>query len=998
VCFTVGLLDRLDNYGLDLHLQHLSTIQADPRIVLVDIDDQALSAVGDWPWPRRHYANIVGTLNELGARAIVLDLVLSEPMAPRVQHAGLGPNYDIDTELSEIGERSQDRAVYDDDELRDAIARAGNVYLAMFFRQTPPEINPEAIFEQARERVQHQRQAARRQSAKDADSGKQGATNGQSPPDDLGGHGPPYDLAFAVATLEGDFDLDAPGLTEKLAAHIPVNPQRVVELLPTAKRFAARRAARRFFERDPGGSFRAFFESVLPNASFQALSPDREDLLLAYRAEDAFRRLAGANPRVPDVLRRRIPHGYDLVLPLDKFAKAAKGIGFVSFEREKARGVVRDVPLIADASGVLVSQLGLLVVTDVLGIDRGSMDYEQNYLVLGRGPLRRRLPLDKQGLTLINWHVPRGSKRWQDSFDHIPVTQVLEITLNRAGIADNQKRLGLARAELVEFRHAETPQEYTEYVRLVNESLALQEKLATERDPGVRGSIESQAADIGAKIGGIEDEAVLWLRRVHSLWQGVEPVSEEERARRDKVQRLHAQFGTGQVLMEYIARQNHKLMARTETLLAELGPRMADKICLVGYTASGVADLVTSPVFSSMPGVMAHANIINMVLQDRPVVRAPRWLNAFVILLAGLAITAITCTRGPAFSLLSLAVLLAAVLGVGGLVFWADTYHLASLPAASAMCIVWAGVTVYRQSTEQRARRQFQKALAQYTSPAVAARIAVSATAADLAPRSAHVTCFFSDLYGFTPLSERLGPERTRLLLNPYLGTMSRVLVEHGAVINKFMGDGIFAFFNAPILPCGNHAEAACACALASLEGLRELNRSGHSVADGGPLAMRIGISTGQVFVGDYGSDAKLDYTCIGDTVNLGARLEAAGKAFGTGVLVDSATRAGAGARFAFRALGLIEVAGRTLSVEVHELLGLCDDISADTRDLIAHFEQAVRHYQAQEWDECMDCLDRCRELRPTDPAVLRYHNAAELYRKTPPPPDWNKGIGLAVP
>jgi adenylate cyclase len=244
-------------------------------------------------------------------------------------------------------------------------------------------------------------------------------------------------------------------------------------------------------------------------------------------------------------------------------------------------------------------------------------------------------------------------------------------------------------------------------------------------------------------------------------------------------------------------------------------------------------------------------------------------------------------------------------------------------------------------------------------------------------------------------LSERLGAERTKSLLNPYLGTMSGLLVEHRAIVNKFMGDGIFAFFNAPIWPCAGHADAACACAVASLEALCELNR--RRPGDGDPLVMRIGISTGEAFVGDYGSDTKLDYTCIGDTVNLGARLEAANKTFGTSVLVDGTTRQHASVRFAFRWLGRIAVAGRMEAAEAYELVGVASDIDAEAHAYAAQFEQAVRHYQACEWDGCLACLRLCRDLRPDDGTLAQYWEAASRYARTPPPPDWNRAIGPPV-
>lgn len=905
----LGLFDGLNNYGLDLHFRRLSTIGADPRVVLIDINDHALRAVGDWPWPRRRYAQLVETLGELGAEAIVLDLVLSEPASPRTEHAGLGPHYDVDTELVELGDRAGDAIIFDDDELRDAITEAGNVYLAMFFRLTPPGVDP--------------------------DTG-------------IDGRIPPYQ-ARMTALLEQDFSLDVSALASAMGKSAPADVRTIEERLPRAKHRVALRAAGRYFADHPAGTFRAFFELMVPGVDFHAITPDREDLIRAYRAQDAFRALADSSPAVPPALSGRVPRASDLTLPVEKLAWAAKGIGFVTFEREASGGVVREIPMVADAEGVLVSQLGLLVATDVLGIDRSSVTCAGRQLLLGSGLGQRHLPLSKEGRTLLNWHVPRGSKRWQDSFDHIPVARVLEIALSDQARVENDRHLGLAMGELVKLRHAETHAIYTQYVRLINRRLALQENRTGVRGisgdpspaPGTYSADnagKSERARLDSEIRRIEQDAILWLRRVHGLWASTEPTNDVERAQRDEIRELDAKFGDGQ-LAERLGTLNDRLVSRSDTLRAELAPRIKGKICLVGYTASGVADLVTSPVYDSMPGVMAHANIINMILQNQPIERGPVWLNVLIMLMGGILITFVTCARGPVFSAASLLVLVGVVGGMGAFSFRSFGYYLASPGVVVQACVVWAFVTAYRQFTEERVRRQFQRALAQYTSPAVAARIAGKANVDDLTPQAARVTCFFSDLYGFTPLSERLGAERTRLVLNPYLRAMSRVLVEHRALINKFMGDGIFAFFNAPIWPCSSHSEAACACALASVEALGELNRQMATsprgephLGDGKPLAMRIGISSGEVFVGDYGSDTKLDYTCIGDTVNLAARLEDANKTFGTTILVDDACRRGAGDRFTFRSLGRIEVVGKALPVEVHELVALAGELAGHHR------------------------------------------------------------------
>ncbi len=905
----LGLYDGFNNYGLDIHFRRISTIAADPRVVLIDINDHALAVVGDWPWPRRRYAQLVDTLGELGAEAIVLDLVLSEPASPRTQHAGLGPHYDVDTELVELGDRTADAIIFDDDELRDALAKAGNVYLAMFFRLTSPGVDPHT---------------------------------------DIDGN-PPPDQQRLAALLEQDFSLDVSALARAMGKSTPADVRTIEEHLSRAKQRVALRAAGRYFADHPAGTFRAFFEVMVPTGDFHAITPDREDLIRAYRAQDAFRALADSSPAVPPALHGRVPRAFDLTLPVEKLARAAKGIGFVTFEREASGGVVREIPLVADAEGVLVSQLGLLVAMDVLGIDRSSVTCAGRQLLLGSLLRQRHLPLSREGRTLLNWHVPRRANRWQDSFDHIPVARVLKIALSDEARVDNDTHLGLAMGELVKLRHAETHATYTQYARLVNRRLALQRKRTgahgSSRDPspapgsgGARYANENEKLELDSEILRIEEDAVLWLRRVHGLWASTEPTNEVERAQRDEIGKLYAKFGDRQ-LAKRLGALNDRLAARANSLRVELAPRIKGKICLVGYTASGVADLVTSPVYDSMPGVMAHANIINMILQNEPAKRGPVWLNVLIMLAGGILITLVTCARGPVFSAGSLLALVGVIVGIGAFCFWSFGYYIASPATTVQACVVWACVTAHRQFTEERVRRQFQRALAQDTSPAVAARIAGKANVDDLTPQAARVTCFFSDLYGFTPLSERLGAERTRLVLNPYLRAMSRVLVEHRALINKFMGDGIFAFFNAPIWPCSSHSEAACACALASVAALEELNRqmaagpSGEPhLGDGQPLAMRIGISSGEVFVGDYGSDTKLDYTCIGDTVNLASRLEDANKTFGTAILVDDACRRAAGDQFTFRSLGRIEVVGKAIPVDVHELVGLSGELDGHHR------------------------------------------------------------------
>jgi adenylate cyclase len=227
---------------------------------------------------------------------------------------------------------------------------------------------------------------------------------------------------------------------------------------------------------------------------------------------------------------------------------------------------------------------------------------------------------------------------------------------------------------------------------------------------------------------------------------------------------------------------------------------------------------------------------------------------------------------------------------------------------------------------------------------------------------------------------------------------MSAVLHSHSALINKFMGDGIFAFFNPPIFPCEQHARRACEAAIDAQRALDDLIARQR----GSPLAhvferlrMRIGVASGPVYVGDYGSENKLDYTCMGDTVNLAARLETANKAFGTAVMVSGPTHDAAGDGFAFRRLGALQVIGKQIAVPVYELLGREPDVSAEALAYAERFAAAVALFQARHWEEALTAFAALQEHRPTELAAARYMQAAGLYRVTPPPDDWNGAIEL---
>jgi adenylate cyclase len=251
------------------------------------------------------------------------------------------------------------------------------------------------------------------------------------------------------------------------------------------------------------------------------------------------------------------------------------------------------------------------------------------------------------------------------------------------------------------------------------------------------------------------------------------------------------------------------------------------------------------------------------------------------------------------------------------------------------------------------------------------------------------LTVFFCDLTGFTALSERLGSGIVPVLTE-YLSAASHAILGEGGTIDKFIGDAVMAFWGAPISN-PEHALAACRAALAC----QRLMTTLHALNDAGdrtPLRLRIGINTGPMLVGNIGSEERLNYTVIGDTVNLASRLEAINKLYGTGIIIGEATRRAAGDAVVTRELDRVAVYGRVGSTAIFELLAMSDDVVAATRDgWVAAYEVGLAAYRACRWDEAIAAFETCRKTRPGgDRASELMIDHCRALKASPPPADWS--------
>jgi adenylate cyclase len=354
-----------------------------------------------------------------------------------------------------------------------------------------------------------------------------------------------------------------------------------------------------------------------------------------------------------------------------------------------------------------------------------------------------------------------------------------------------------------------------------------------------------------------------------------------------------------------------------------------DRVVFIGVTALGAHDLRATPLAPHDPGVLIHATILDNLLQGDYLRRAPAWAHAGGVVATGLAV-ALPVALLPsvlAGALAGLLVLLLAVVGASA-AFAAGVWLDLAAPLAAGL-VAFAGSLGAGYLVEGREKRRVRELFGRYVTPAYVERLAERPETLRLGGERVPLTVLFSDIRGFTSLSERLPADAVIHLLNQYLDAMAEVVFRHEGTIDKFIGDAVMAFWGAPV-PVADHARRAVEAALDMTTELDRLNARWSEDGSSPPLRIGIGIHTGEAVVGNIGSlSRKLDYTAIGDTVNLASRLEGLNKEQGTTILVSEATARAAGTGYEFHDLGEVSVKGKAAVVAIHELRGRADAAGA---------------------------------------------------------------------
>lgn len=414
-----------------------------------------------------------------------------------------------------------------------------------------------------------------------------------------------------------------------------------------------------------------------------------------------------------------------------------------------------------------------------------------------------------------------------------------------------------------------------------------------------------------------------------------------------------------------------------------------DKVVVVGATAMGLYDLRPNPFETNYPGAEIHASVIENVIRQDYLVRPPWMETAELAVLAGLglalafALSRIRLTRG-----LVLALFVFLLLPLANYVFLFRSGLLGHVVLPSVeMVVLFIAIAVYRYATEEREKSRIRNAFQFYLSRNVVESVLQDTSKLKLGGERRELTVLFSDIRGFTTISERLAPEALTELLNEYLTPMTDLVFRYNGTLDKYMGDAIMAIYGAP-LHFPDHPRAACLTALDMMEELARLCVSWK--ARGLPeIDIGIGINTGPMSVGNMGSRTRFDYTVIGDNVNLGSRLEGLNKQYGTHIIVSEFTRAHLGDDFTLRELDLVIVKGKLEPVKIFELLHRGPPDPA--RDSwLAEYAEALAAFRGRRFEEGASRFAALSQQRPNDRLLVLYQDRCRAMQQNPPPPDWD--------
>ncbi|MDR1248350.1 MAG: adenylate/guanylate cyclase domain-containing protein [Treponema sp.] len=444
-----------------------------------------------------------------------------------------------------------------------------------------------------------------------------------------------------------------------------------------------------------------------------------------------------------------------------------------------------------------------------------------------------------------------------------------------------------------------------------------------------------------------------------------------------------------------------------------------DKYVFIGLYAAGLFDICSTPLSTVYPGMGVHITMLDNILNNDFIRESPAALAPLISFLAiAVMVLLVLYSYRIAITVSGCLILVALITGAGFLAYYMGYWIPMVFPLSGAV-FAFLAASIYKYATEGSQKRFIKSAFSQYLSPMVIEQIIADPSQLKLGGEKREMTAIFTDIRSFSTISEALGdPAKLVELLNYYLTRMSNIILENHGTIDKYEGDAIIAFFGAPV-HMSDHAALACRSAILMKRAETEINREVlaqglitgkvmeamtlkkilKDVNDPNPLYTRLGINTGEMVVGNMGTPNKMDYTIMGNAVNLAARLEGVNKQYNTGgILISEYTQAKIGGEFLTRGLSRVRVVGVDTPLRLYEALELREDAPQAMVDMTAEWSRAFSAYENQAFSEALDLFRAIRQKNDQDRVAKLYLDRCEKYAADPPSPEkWDNGVDNLV-
>jgi adenylate cyclase len=455
----------------------------------------------------------------------------------------------------------------------------------------------------------------------------------------------------------------------------------------------------------------------------------------------------------------------------------------------------------------------------------------------------------------------------------------------------------------------------------------------------------------------------------------------------ERILEMVAEDGEGYVRELFaVARDQFRRMGEIRANNAGL----AGALCVIGADATSMTDSGVTPFEENFPNVGAYAVVANMILAGEFLDDSPVLVSIILALVCSFGVVLLTDRLATGRSIPAGLCVIAALTGFALIYFRvAKQYIGLALPLASTTLCFFSALGINFLGTS-RERTFLHTAFSRYLSPVIINEIIADPGKLNLGGEKRVMTAIFTDIQGFSAISEQLDPVQLTGLLNRYLTRMSNIIMENLGTIDKYEGDAIIAFFGAPVYR-EDHASLACRSALGIKKAEQELNRV--IVEEGlspSPVFTRIGVNTGEMVVGNMGAENKMDYTIMGSAVNLASRLEGVNKQYRTGgILISEHTRALIGDEFICRSLDRVRVVGINNPVRLHELLGLREDMEEGQAEYLADWERAEGLFEQGCFVQAGELFTLLAKKMPGDNTATLYAEWCRSYSESPPE-DWD--------